>query len=69
MVDELGYDMELTNKKRRPGLRDSVDFYRDKDLIHRMIEGIRSGHIYVHLDLDVIDPRDFPNTPWSKNGE
>jgi arginase len=35
----------------------------DSDLIHRIIEGIHSEHIYVHLDLDVIDPREFPNTP------
>ncbi len=35
----------------------------DRDLIHRITEGIRSEHIYVHLDLDVIDPREFPNTP------
>jgi arginase len=35
----------------------------DSDLIHRITEGIYSDHIYVHLDLDVIDPREFPNTP------
>lgn len=35
----------------------------DGDLIHRIIEGIHSEHIYIHLDLDVIDPREFPNTP------
>ncbi len=39
------------------------DIRSDSDLIHRIIEGIHSEHIYVHLDLDVIDPRDFPNTP------
>lgn len=33
------------------------------DMIHRIIEGIHSDHIYIHLDLDVIDPREFPNTP------
>ncbi len=35
----------------------------DSALTHRIIEGIHSEHIYVHLDLDVIDPREFPNTP------
>ena len=39
------------------------DIRSGSDLIHRIIEGIHSEHIYVHLDLDVIDPRDFPNTP------
>jgi len=39
------------------------DIRSDSDLIHRIIKGIHSKHIYVHLDLDVIDPRDFPNTP------
>lgn len=39
------------------------DIRSDSDLIHRIIEGIDSKHIYIHLDLDVIDPRDFPNTP------
>ncbi|MCR4723259.1 MAG: arginase family protein, partial [Eubacteriales bacterium] len=29
----------------------------------RIVEGIHSDHIYVHLDLDVIDPLEFPNTP------
>ncbi len=35
----------------------------DSDLLHKIIEERQSEHIYVHLDLDVIDPRDFPNTP------
>ena len=39
------------------------DIRSDTDLIHRIIEEIHSEHIYVHLDLDVLDPRDFPNTP------
>lgn len=39
------------------------DIRSDSDLIHRIIEGINSEHIYIHLDLDVIDPQDFPNTP------
>lgn len=39
------------------------DIRSDSDLIHRIIEEIHSEHVYVHLDLDVIDPRDFPNTP------
>ena len=39
------------------------DIRSDSCLIHRIIKGINSEHIYVHLDLDVLDPRDFPNTP------
>ncbi len=39
------------------------DIRSDGDWIHRIIEEIHSEHIYVHLDLDVIDPRDLPNTP------
>lgn len=39
------------------------DIRSDSDLIHRIAKGIYSDHIYVHLDLDVIDPREFPNTP------
>ncbi len=39
------------------------DIRSDGELIHSIIGEIHSGHIYVHLDLDVIDPRDFPNTP------
>ncbi len=39
------------------------DIRSDCDLMRRIIEGIHSEHIYVHLDLDVIDPLVFPNTP------
>ena len=39
------------------------DIRSDRDLIHRKIEGIHSEHIYVHFELDVIDPGDFLNTP------
>ena len=39
------------------------DIRSDRDLIHRKIGGIHSEHIYVHFELDVIDPRDFLNTP------
>ena len=42
----------------------SVQDYRsDKEFIHRISKEIQTKHIYVHLDLDVIDPREFPNTP------
>ncbi len=43
------------------------DIRSDHALIHRIIKEIHSEHIYVHLDLDVIDPRDFPNTPLPVN--
>ncbi len=39
------------------------DIRSGSDMMHRIIEGTHSEHIYIHLDLDVIDPRDFPNTP------
>lgn len=39
------------------------DIRSDIGLIHRIVEGIHSKHIYVHFDLDVVDPQDFLNTP------
>lgn len=39
------------------------DIRSDCTLIRRMVDGIQSGHIYIHLDLDVLDPGSFPNTP------
>ena len=39
------------------------DIRSDSEPLRRIIEERRSEHIYVHLDLDVIDPRDFPYTP------
>ena len=39
------------------------DYRSDKDFIHRISQEIQTKHIYLHLDLDVIDPADFPNTP------
>ncbi len=39
------------------------DIQSDSDLIRRIVEGVHSDHIYIHLDLDVIDPVEFPNTP------
>ncbi len=44
------------------------DFRSDKDFIHRISKEIQTNHIYVHLDLDVIDPADFPNTPLPVDG-
>jgi Arginase/agmatinase/formimionoglutamate hydrolase, arginase family len=44
------------------------DIRSDNELIHRIIGGIKKGYIYIHLDLDVIDPFDFPNTPLPVTG-
>ena len=44
------------------------DIRSGSDMMHRIIEGTHSEHIYIHLDLDVIDPRDFPNTPLPVDG-
>lgn len=38
------------------------DIRNNHELIHKIIRGIPSNHINIHLDLDVIDPADFPNT-------
>lgn len=39
------------------------DIRGDGALIRRIAEGVPTGRVYVHLDLDVIDPGDFPHTP------
>ena len=39
------------------------DLRLDSDLIRKVAEGVHTNHIYIHLDLDVIDPSEFPNTP------
>lgn len=39
------------------------DIRNNHELIDKIIRDIPSNHIYIHLDLDVIDPDDFPNTP------
>ena len=44
-------------------LQASGESRSDRDLMRRKIEELHSKHIYVHLDLDVIDPRDFPDIP------
>ncbi len=40
----------------------------DNGLLKRAVDEKHSGHIYVHLDLDVLDPADFPNTPLPVDG-
>jgi arginase len=44
------------------------DIRTDCESIFRVAREIGSGHIYIHLDLDVIDPTDFPNTPLPVDG-
>ena len=44
------------------------DYRSGKNFIHRISQEIRTKHIYIHLDLDVIDPTDFPNTPLPVDG-
>lgn len=44
------------------------DIRSDNELIHRIIGGIKKGYIYIHLDLDVIDPFDFSKHPASCHG-
>ena len=44
------------------------DIRSEKYLIQRAVEKVQSGHIYIHLDLDVIDPVEFPNTPLPVDG-
>ena len=44
------------------------DIRSDNSLIRRAAGEIQSKHIYIHLDLDVIDPKGFPNTPLPVDG-
>lgn len=44
------------------------DIRSEGNLMLRIVEEVNSEHIYVHLDLDVIDPVDFPNTPLPVDG-
>lgn len=44
------------------------DIRSDGNLIRRIVKGVHSDHIYIHLDLDVIDPAEFPNTPLPVDG-
>ena len=44
------------------------DYRSDKDFIRRISQKIQTKHVYIHLDLDVIDPADFPNTPLPVGG-
>ena len=39
------------------------DIRNTHELIDKIISDIPPNHIYIHLDLDVIDLDDFPNTP------
>ncbi len=42
----------------------TVEDIRSADgLLYKAAAQIQSGHVYIHLDLDVIDPADFPDTP------
>ena len=44
------------------------DIRTDNALIRRSVGEIKSEHIYVHLDLDVIDPEELSNTPLPVDG-
>jgi len=44
------------------------DYRSDMGFIHRISKEIQTKHIYIHLDLDVIDPAVFPNTPLPVDG-
>ncbi len=39
------------------------DIRADDALLHAAAAKAGADHIYIHLDLDVLDPPDFPNTP------
>ena len=44
------------------------DYRSDKEFMRGISRKIQTNHIYIHLDLDVIDPLDFPNTPLPVDG-
>lgn len=39
------------------------DIHSRIDQLHKIAEEVNTKHVYIHLDLDVLDPADFPNTP------
>ncbi len=66
--------MEILINAQWQGGADTVTFDGAKELAEIYLNGqtpvyspvsaqIQSGHVYIHLDLDVIDPADFPDTP------
>ena len=44
------------------------DVRGDNEFVRSISRKIQSGHIYIHLDLDVMDPSDFPDTPLPVDG-
>lgn len=43
-------------------------FRSDGEFPRRIAREIQPGPVYIHLDLDVLDPSDFPNTPLPVDG-
>ena len=44
------------------------DIRSNVDTIRKIAESIKTAHVYIHLDLDVMDPGVFPNTPLPVDG-
>ena len=44
------------------------DIHSDNGLLKEIVSRIQSDRIYIHLDLDVTDPEDFPHTPLPVEG-
>lgn len=44
------------------------DIRNDHEMVRRIAENIQTSNIYIHLDLDVTDPDEFPNTPLPVGG-
>ena len=40
----------------------------DGEFLRRTVRETQPGPVYIHLDLDVLDPSDFPNTPLPVGG-
>lgn len=48
-----------------PVMQDSTDML---DALHSALKKSGRGHVYIHLDLDVLDPGEFPDTPLPAMG-
>ncbi|MGI5990458.1 MAG: arginase family protein [Lachnospiraceae bacterium] len=57
--------IEKNNISRIPVLSSSADLRKK---LSDVLKSQNKRHIYIHLDLDVLDPNDFPDTPLPASG-
>ena len=62
-------DAERTFKSKTGMAAHTVQEVRsDGEFLRRTARENQPGPVYIHLDLDVLDPSDFPNTPLPVGG-